>query len=84
MTTSTAGTITPKKLTFKEQRELESLPATIEKLEEQLAKLHEEIAQPAFYKQPAEQITATQRTIAELEATINTSYSRWEELESRR
>ena len=42
-----------RKLSFKESKELESLPALIESLEGELAVLHNQLADPAFYRNPA-------------------------------
>lgn len=72
----------PRKLAYKEQRELASLPARIEKLESELAELHAQMADPTFYKQPAEVIAAAQRQAAQLQAELDTAYVRWEELEA--
>jgi len=70
-----------KRRSYKEQRELELLPATIEKLEADIAALHEEVAAPSFYKQPAAEIAATQRRLKDCEAQLATAFKRWEELE---
>jgi ATP-binding cassette subfamily F protein uup len=43
-----------KKLSFKEQRELEQLPARIAALEAEQGVLHARLADPAFYQEPAE------------------------------
>ena len=40
-----------RRLSFKQQQELLELPATIERLESQIAELHDEMAQPDFYRQ---------------------------------
>ncbi len=73
---------TAKKLSYKEQKELEGLPALIEGLELELANLHEEMAQPSFYKQPGELIAAAQSKVQELESKIAAAYGRWETLEA--
>jgi ATP-binding cassette subfamily F protein uup len=70
-----------RKLSYKEQRELDSLPATIERLEAEIAALHGQVAEPSFYKQPAAEIAATQRRLKEREAELATVFRRWEELE---
>jgi len=70
-----------KRRSYKEQRELELLPATIEKLEADIATLHEQVAAPSFYKQPAAEITATQRLLKDSEAQLAAAFKRWEELE---
>ncbi len=45
-----AARVKAKKLSFKERRELESLPGRIEPLEAEIKELHEAMADPAFYK----------------------------------
>ena len=71
----------PKKLSYKDQRELEQLPQRIEQLETELAALHQTMAEPAFYQQPAETIAARQQEMKTLEATVAEAYARWEALE---
>lgn len=70
-----------KKLSYKEQRELEQLPQQIERLEAELAGLHQTMAEPAFYQQPAAAIAESQRQLKDLEATVAAAYVRWETLE---
>jgi ATP-binding cassette subfamily F protein uup len=77
----TAGS--PKrKLSFKEARELELLPARIETLETQIAARTREMHDPAFYKQDAAAITAASAAIAALQAELETAYARWQALEN--
>jgi ATP-binding cassette subfamily F protein uup len=71
-----------KKLSYKDQRELDQLPARIEQLEAEVSDLHTRVADPAFYQQPADQITAVQRRLKDLEADLATAYDRWETLEA--
>jgi ATP-binding cassette subfamily F protein uup len=71
----------PKRRSYKDQRELDLLPTTIEKLEAEIATLHEQVASPAFYKQPAAEIAATQRRLKDCEARLSAAFQRWEELE---
>ncbi len=70
-----------RKLSFKEQRELEQLPSLIETLEADLATLHHEMAQPQFYQQPGDKIAAAQKIVSDKEAQLQNAYSRWAELE---
>jgi ATP-binding cassette subfamily F protein uup len=72
----------PKKLSYKDQRELEQLPGVIEDLEAALEALHVELAAPEFYKQPSEQIAARNAAAKDLEAKLASAYRRWEELEA--
>ena len=71
-----------KKLSFKDQRQLETLPSTIEKLEAEIAGLHAEMANPQFYQQAGEKIAKAQAQLAEREEKLSHAYSRWEELEA--
>jgi ATP-binding cassette subfamily F protein uup len=70
-----------KRRSYKEQRELDLLPATIEKLETEIAALHEQVAAPSFYKQPANEIATTQRRLKDCESQLAAAFQRWEELE---
>jgi len=78
---TTTTPVKPKKLSYKDQRELEQLPQQIEQLETELADLHQTMAEPAFYQQPAERIAAQQQQMKELEVTVAAAYVRWEALE---
>jgi ABC transport system ATP-binding/permease protein len=73
-----------RRLGFKEQRELDQLPAAIEALEAEIAELHNTMAQPDFYKQPGPQIAERQRQLKAAESRLAASLQRWEELESLR
>lgn len=70
-----------RKLSYKDQRELDSLPARIEELEAEIASLHEEMARPDFYKLPPRELTASQDRLKDLESQLETAYDRWQELE---
>jgi len=72
------------RLSFKEQRELEALPARIEALEEEQRALAETIAGPDFYKEAAQTITASLARVEVLQQELMAVYMRWDELESRR
>ena len=72
----------PRKLTFKENRELEELPIRIEKLEQEQKSLFEAMSDPEFYKNPGEKITELKSRMKELEVTLLSAYDRWEELET--
>ncbi len=68
-------------MSFKEQRELESLPARIDALETEIQQLHEAMADPAFYKRDGAAIAQTNTRLAELESELAGVYERWETLE---
>jgi ATP-binding cassette subfamily F protein uup len=70
-----------RKLSFKEQKERETLPKKIEELEAAQAAAVEAMGLPEFYKQPAADINAANAKQAALEAELAAAYKRWEELE---
>jgi ATP-binding cassette subfamily F protein uup len=71
----------PRKLSFKEKRELETLPARIEELETAVQAFHDAMAAPGFYRQEREAIAETKAKLEAMEAELAGRYSRWEELE---
>ena len=71
-----------RKLTYKEQKELEALPAAIEALESEQAALHDHMAGPSFYQLDGEEIAAAKEELNGIETKLAQTYSRWEELES--
>jgi ATP-binding cassette subfamily F protein uup len=73
-----------RRLTYKEQRELEALPGRIETLETELDELHQTTADPTFYRQPPEEIVRIKARLQSLEKDIAEAYLRWEELEGMR
>ena len=78
--TPTAAT-PKKKLSFKEQRELESLPAKLEQLEAEIAKRTEAMNDPKYFQQDAAAITRANDELAKLQAELEAAFARWEELE---
>jgi ATP-binding cassette subfamily F protein uup len=70
-----------RRLTFKQRKELESLPATIAALEEEIGALHGILAEPSFYQQPGERIAQETARLKSLEEQLAAAYLRWEELE---
>jgi len=72
----------PRKLSYKDQRELEALPHTIQQLEREQSDLTAAIADPALFRRsPADAAAAVERlqkVVKELEA----AFERWEALET--
>jgi ATP-binding cassette subfamily F protein uup len=68
-------------LSYKEKRELEALPAKIEKLEAEIAGLQSMMVNSDFYKKSASEIKVFQENLNRLEADLEVSYQRWEKLE---
>jgi ATP-binding cassette subfamily F protein uup len=76
----------PEKLKFlkREQRELDELPAQIEKMAEEVSALNHRLWDPATYKSAPENVSDLKAELAALEERIKAGYRRWEELETRR
>ncbi len=75
-------TAATKKLSFKEQRELEQLPQRIEQLETRQADLTAKIGGSEFYKQSQERIAATLAELKTAEDELAQAYKRWDELDA--
>ncbi len=71
------------KLSYKESRDLDALPQTIEALEEEKRRLTATLSSPEFYASydPHKMRTANDRLEA-LEKELDDAYHRWDELES--
>jgi ATP-binding cassette subfamily F protein uup len=72
----------PRKLSFKEQRELDALPERIAALEAEQARLTAESASPEFYKSPADHIHAVLARIDAVHAELDAALERWIELDA--
>ncbi len=72
----------PRRLTYKEQKELEALPEKIIALETELSDLHTVMTDPAFFRKSPNEIVTAKTQLQTLEKTIGDAYKRWEELES--
>lgn len=71
-----------KKLSYKEQRELEELPKTLEELELKIEKIQQKVSEPEFFSQ---EVIITQPILDELkslEDSLELAFIRWEELET--
>ena len=72
----------PRRLTYKEQRELEALPVAIEALEAEQAELHRLMGGAEFYRQSSDTITATLERLEVLKCDLEECYARWQTLEA--
>ena len=88
-TTPTAGTQAvanpskPKKLSFKEQRELEELPKLISDLEREQAEIGTKLADPDLYRQDPTAMQTLNARFAEIESLLLQSLEKWEHIEAR-
>jgi ATP-binding cassette subfamily F protein uup len=72
----------PRKLTYKERRELDALPERIETLEAEERELNTRVAGTEFYKEGGTAIAAALARLESLAQEIRAAYARWDELES--
>jgi len=70
-----------RKLSYRETRELEELPARIEALEARIAALGEAMQQADFYQQDSARIVAANNELAAAQAELDAAYARWAELD---
>jgi ABC transport system ATP-binding/permease protein len=73
----------PSKLSFKESKEIETLPLEIEQLEAELAEINLALANPVIYRDEPERVKTLQSRITEIEASTEAKMLRWDELENR-
>ena len=71
----------PKKLSYKEQRELDSLPEKIEALETEQVQLQARTTEPDFYQQEQGVIKQTMLRLEQVSSELDQCYQRWEDLE---
>jgi len=69
-----------KKLSYKDQRELDALPDRIESLEAEQQALEAKIADPAFYQQDHAVTGPVLEQLTALQAELEAAYERWEVL----
>jgi ATP-binding cassette subfamily F protein uup len=71
----------PRKLSYKERRELEALPGRIEALEAQQAELERRASDPAFYQQDQADVSRVLAELTAVQSDLETAYERWSVLE---
>lgn len=70
-----------RKLTYKEQQELNELPGLIERLESRQNEINQQLADPSFYKENANLIASLTQELDDIEQQLISSYDRWQKLE---
>ncbi|MEM6795404.1 MAG: ATP-binding cassette domain-containing protein [Acidobacteriota bacterium] len=76
------GDAKPRKLSYREKKDLEALPARIEALEEEQGALHERLADPEIYRRDGGgEVQEAQARLAAVDSELETAYERWAELE---
>lgn len=75
--------ITKKKLSFKENKELEELPMIIDQLETEIAELQDQVNQGDFFSQDEKHTKKILNLLSENESKLDIAYTRWQELDER-
>ena len=75
------ATLSAKKLSYKDQRELDSLPKKIEGLEIQISEISIKMSDANFYTSNRALITETEKQLTEYQTQLSRCYERWELLE---
>ena len=70
------------KLSYKDQRELDRLPAEIEGLEISISEISGQISEPGFYQTDRAAIEVVEGQLANAQKQLAESYARWELLEN--
>ena len=73
-----------RRLGYSEQRELERLPADIERLEREQQALHATLADPALYQRCGEHIASLRSELDRVDAALAAAFARWDVLEGER
>jgi ATP-binding cassette subfamily F protein uup len=79
-----APTEKAKKLSFKDQRELEAIPQKIQTLESEREQINARISAPDFYQQEKSALNTAQNRIVAIDRELAVIYARWEALEALR
>ncbi len=77
-----AKTAKPRKLSFKETRELEGMEAQIQSVEAEIARIEGLFASPDFHRTHATQTNELNAQLAEAKENLTKLFARWEELEA--
>ncbi|MCE8039616.1 ATP-binding cassette domain-containing protein [Halomonas sp. MCCC 1A11062] len=72
----------PAKLSYKLQRELDALPAEIERLEAEVAEYEARVGAPTFYQQEAGVVSEVLQAMSDKQAELDAAMERWMELEA--
>ena len=75
-------TAKPRKLSFKEARELEGMEAQIQAIEAEVARIEGLFIQPDFHRKHATQVNRLTDELEAAKENITKLYARWEELEA--
>ena len=79
---STAKPAAIRKLSYKDQRELDQLPEQIGVLEHRQSELETQLSEPDFYQSGQEDIDGVLQELAQTQKQLEVAFARWDELEN--
>jgi ATP-binding cassette subfamily F protein uup len=79
---TTPNAAKPRKLSFKEQRELDGIEAQIHAVEAEVARIENLFADPEFFRKHAAQVNQLTTELDAAKDNVTKLYARWEELEA--
>jgi ATP-binding cassette subfamily F protein uup len=83
MASAQAPAAAPRKLSFKEQRELQDMPARIEALEAEQRDIGERLASSSLYIDEPQRVAELQARYAQIDDELLRALERWEALSER-
>ncbi|MCP5435620.1 MAG: ATP-binding cassette domain-containing protein [Chromatiaceae bacterium] len=79
--TKTVEAAKPKKLSYKDQRELEMLPGRIQDLDAEMGRVQTALADPGLYRDSPDRFSELTARLQTIETELAAAYARWEALE---
>ena len=73
----------PRKLSYKEQRDLEALPVLIAELEAEQKTISERLADPELYRQQPDEVQRLNQRFADIDVLLLESLEKWEAIEAK-
>ena len=70
-----------RKLSYKDQRELDALPGLIEELEQSQKALEETVSDPDFYQRDQAEVAKVLADLTEVQAKLESAFERWSQLD---
>jgi len=71
----------PRKLSFKERKDLDEMPGLIERLEKEQEELYLTMTDPEYYKKTAEKIKTINERSEKIKEELSTAFDRWDFLD---
>ncbi len=70
-----------RKLSYKDQRELDALPGLIEELEQSQQALEEKVSDPGFYQRDQAEVEQVLADLTDVQAKLESAFERWSQLD---